>query len=512
VFANDDAAPAQSVVVDASGNTTFKQGTIVLPSNGGTIAFKRYSHVVTVGELGDYATLKEAVDAFNAGAIDTTILLDAGVHKIAATVVVNNQSAGLAIRGYGTSTTFVEADTGLTGSPMFNIQSACDMSDIYFYGGALANYGTLAGENLITYDTVKDFYCELTSFFAVGFKVGVADLIGVQLFMFNFVFESCDIGFLQEYTSINVNTTADIEVGNFDNCRIGIKLSKATAGGMYFSQLIFINAGSTDVGLLYVPGAGNYELDPLGLHMIINCSYNRVGTMFTGFDWATERDSLIEMRGNVGDEDRNPHAKIGVESNDQSTIVTTANKYYKATFINTVQYAVKMQLSDNRMQHLGREPRDVVMHLSAGVSSDIAAEVDTCIMKHINVSSVVGDGATVTVTTSTPHGLETGFKVQMEDWSISSHNGIFTVTEIVESETQFTFQATGAGTSTGGACNNILGVMGQTCAGSWIRKAISSIVYGEDMNYQDYYEIWVRSDQPNTNIKLHDIHWYVEGR
>ena len=53
-----------------------------------------------VGTAGDFRTLKEAVDWFNASAsIDTEILLDAGSHEVDDTIVVNNATYALSVSG-----------------------------------------------------------------------------------------------------------------------------------------------------------------------------------------------------------------------------------------------------------------------------------------------------------------------------------------------------------------------------------------------------------------------------
>lgn len=88
---------------------------------------------IYVGSKGDFETLKEAVDWFNANATaNTEILLDGGDHLINDTVTVNNGSYYLQIRGLGSSVTYLNAatvgGTALTGKPMFDLRTDCDMN------------------------------------------------------------------------------------------------------------------------------------------------------------------------------------------------------------------------------------------------------------------------------------------------------------------------------------------------------------------------------------------------
>ena len=146
---------------------------------------------LVVGEYGDFKTIKSAVDWFNSYSdTDYEIMLDSGHHLITDTIIVNAGNY-LQIRGQGSAVCFLDASTGLTGKPMFNFKSYCDIKQITADGSTLTDYGTLSNENFITFDTNSNIYSEITDIFINNFNIAIADLIGVDFFIFNFEISNC---------------------------------------------------------------------------------------------------------------------------------------------------------------------------------------------------------------------------------------------------------------------------------------------------------------------------------
>jgi hypothetical protein len=291
-----------------------------------------------VGPYGDFKTLKEAVDWFNASATACTeILLDGCDHDIADTVTVNNGSYDLQIRGLGSAVTYLKAASGLTDKPMFNLKTNCDLNKFTATGSTLTTptvYGTRAGENFITFDTNMETYHEITDFFADTFKIGIADLIGKEIFLFNYVISSCAVGTQINYSGTPAGiVTLDVEVGNFESCPIGIDLLQATKSNFILNHLVFIHDNGSDIGIKYTGGAFVYQT----ISNILNCTYNYVGSLISGFDFERTdgRDANIIIKGNVGIEDKVPHAKLNIVDNTTITTLTTQNVYYKAQGINS---------------------------------------------------------------------------------------------------------------------------------------------------------------------------------
>ncbi len=463
---------------------------------------------VFVGMSGDYATLKEAVDWFNANASsDMEILLDGGIHPISDTITVNNSSYDLQIHGLGSAVTLLTANTGLTGKPMFNLHSNCDMSRFSADGSTLTNYGTAVNENFITYNSVSHVYSEITDIFIDTFKISIADLIGVDIFVFNFVLSNCDIGIKKDYTTTGISATLlDAEVGNFENCNIGISLAKAYLEEFMLAHLIFKHDNASQISILY--DGANYLYNSVA--NIFNCTYNNLGTLLSGFDWTNSRDANIKVLGNVGVEDKQPHAKINVIENVTTTTITTGGLYYKAAFTNTSYYTCKMTIANGRMTYQPRYTSDGQMWVSGAIAVNKASRnIHACIRKGLTVASVTGNGSIVTVTTTTEHKLTTGNQIQVLGYSGGTGvwNGVYIITRT--GATTFTYISTGNGTATGGTIGEILAPAIIRTNTADQPTGFALVVYIEGMQLGDVYDIYITSTNNGDVITVTDLSWLL---
>jgi len=186
-----------------------------------TLEVSQLANRIIVSTNSTYTTVKDAVDYFNASATaDTEILVDAGDWYVDDTISVENEY-NLHIRGLSSSLTRLNAAAGLTGKPMFQLKSACDIDNIYLDGSTLTNYGTLSGENCIEFITNSGVSYEIQNVGINGFYIGVVDYISADLWMFNFDISECHIGHQVENDSTYVSLN-HVEVGNFENGNIGI--------------------------------------------------------------------------------------------------------------------------------------------------------------------------------------------------------------------------------------------------------------------------------------------------
>jgi hypothetical protein len=283
-----------------------------------------------VGINGDYKTVKEAVDWFNSSAnTDIEILCDSGDHEFSDTVIVNNSSYDLQIRGLGCGITRFKAVTGLLNKPMFNFKSNCDLNKITATGSTLSTYGTHTGEDFIIFDTTPGIYSEIKDIFFDTFYKGFNDIIGVDIFFFDFSITTCKTG-----VSINHTGTGklDIEIGNVIDCDVGLDLIKAsTKQDINLNGIILLNS-SGDIGIQYAGAAVVYDE-----FKISNITWNYVGTFGTGFDFSRidGRDANIYIKSCIGIEDKSPHAKLNITDNATTTTLTTQNLYYKIADMNS---------------------------------------------------------------------------------------------------------------------------------------------------------------------------------
>jgi hypothetical protein len=472
---------------------------------------KNVKNRVFVG-VGNYPTVKDAIDWFNVNAVsDTEIFLDGGVQPISDTIVVNNQNYFLRVEGLGSTITTCDATTGLTGKPMFDIRSACDFNKVTLSGSNLSNYGDNTNEVCFLYDTSSQLYSEITDIIIDKFNVGIKDNVGTSVFMFNFLMTDCSTGYWSNYDTTGMATQMiDLEVGNFEHCQYGVNLSKAGKSNFYLAHLLFKQLTTPDAtAISYGGSAFSYG----EIANIFNCTYNDKGKFLSGFDWTSSRDANIEVSGNVGSEDKNPHAKINVVDGASNTTITTGGTYYKAVFTNGLSYTCKMGLSDGRMTYLGKNITDGKMWLTGCMSvNQTNRNLTMCIRKNIFVTSVTGNGATVTVTTTVPHHIDTGYTVQMLGWTGGSGtwNGRFAITST--GNNTFTYAATGNGTAINGTAGALISQMTVRTATTSQPYPFSLAIYLDGVQQNDYFEPYVTSTNNGDVIIVSDVNWLYDAR
>lgn len=284
-------------------------------------------YVCTDTTMGDFTTLKGAIDWFNINATqDMEIILDGGHHLVDESIVINNQFYCLKISGLGSSITYIDATSSLTDTIMFQIQSYCDISRCSIIGSEATGTCTC-----IQYNTTANTYSEIKDFFIYGFDIGISDIIGVEMWLFDFSIESCDTGIIQDYTTESGTTTRiDAEVGDFTDCTTAINLVKGSLCDFIFMHLVF---SQCEMAVKY--DGSQYIFNLVG--NIMNCTWDHHGILFNGFDFKRPdgRDSDIEILGNAGNEDETPHVKINTIDNIVTTTITTASTYYKLNGLNS---------------------------------------------------------------------------------------------------------------------------------------------------------------------------------
>jgi hypothetical protein len=386
------------------------------------------------------------------------------------------------------------------------------LNKLTMHGSTLGGYGAGANENGITFNTTSGLYSEIIDIFIDTFKIGVADLIGVDLFMFNFVVSNCGKGVSQNHSTA-VDTFLDVEIGNFESCTVGIDMLKATSASFTLLKLEFIHTAA-ETAILYTGGAGGYVLKTSGGLFVINgCMYNLVGTFLSGFDFTIARDANIQILSSVGTEDKVPHAKINTIANATTTTVTTAGTYYKAAFTNGETYTCKFTLADGRMTFLSKNPRDGRMWVSGSAFASNANKTATfAIRKGLTVTSVSGNGTTVTVTTTVNHNLKSGNRVQMLSWAggTGTWNGLYVVA--VTGLKTFTYLATGNGAPTGGTAGHIFAPMSVRMSTASQPYPFSFNAYAENLQENDVFDLYVTSAANGDVITLYDLTWLVDSQ
>jgi hypothetical protein len=290
----------------------------------------RLRETIYVGPLGNYLTLKDAVDWFNASATsDVQIMLDSGDHEISNTVTINNPSFQLEI--CGNSNTYLNAAVGLSAKPMFILTSDCTIKCFYADGSTLPNYGVDSRE-VFALCNETGIYVEIVDFSINYFYTAILDTAGMDYFAFNFYITNCVVGCDTNYVADPGYTTfKDIEIGNFEKCNTAIKMTSAYLENFMIAHIIFIQIGYPTATSISYDGT-NYH--PGLVFNLFNNTYDNVGTFMSGFDFSRTdgRDANIEVYGNVGTEDKSPHCYYSTVDNISTTVMTAANTFYKVNF------------------------------------------------------------------------------------------------------------------------------------------------------------------------------------
>lgn len=420
------------VSIDASGNIVAL-GSITASSN--TFA-RRY----IVGEKGNFTTLKAAITWLSTGSNMTgpsEILLDGDSTNIADSIGIQ-LNYPVIIRGGSYGTSYLNAATGLTGKPMFNIRSECYFYSVKFDGTTLASWGNNATENIINTTITISTYLDIQNCYFKGGYTQINQTGATTSFLFNSYFEA------PVRTAITINSTGatnlDCEVNTFTSCPIGINLQKSTSGDFIVQSNIFSNRASpSDTAIKYVPATYIYTDGPV---IALN-KYNNLGVFVTGVDYTRSdgRDANIFDQFNIGRENKNPHCKVNCLNNATTTTVTTGGTFYKANFTNSAtSYTCKWTLANNRITYQPVNRRDAWMIVSCNVLCNVAnRNVDIAIVKNGNtVLGLFGQMTTRITTANQATPITTPVYVAdmapgdyLEIWVTSSNNGdVLTVQDV----------------------------------------------------------------------------------
>jgi hypothetical protein len=154
---------------------------------------------------------------------------------------------------------------------------------------------------------------------------------------------------------------------------------------------------------------------------------------------------------NTGIESMTPHAKINFVNNATTTTLTTQNTWYKIGGTNTNSYTKKIGIGNNKMTFLSSHPRDGVMFISASIKTSATP-------RDIQIA-VVKNG-------TSPSATPTKF-----------------------------------------------GDMGGTTESNNRPISISTNVYLQAVNKNDYFEVWARCTSNNTvTLTVSNLAWTADFR
>lgn len=501
------------------------------------LATKSFSNRVTVctdPTRGNFTTIASAVAWFNASATaHTEILLDAGHHSVAGTITINNGTYSCQIRGLGSSVTFVYATSALSNAAMFDVRSFCDFHKLTLDGSAATGACTA-----ILFGSTAEVYSEMTDIMIYSFSVGVADLIGCSLFIYNFVMSACGTGVLQNYsTAVSAPTMLDVEMGNFESCTKDVHLVKGSSCNVVLMHLVFVHAASPPATAITYVG-GDYVLASI-FNVFDNCT-NNVGTFRSGFDFtlASGRDADVEFIGNMGTEDMKPHLKINMYDGTTTTTTSgTVGTYVKLNGMNSMVSVVfdVAATAGTYTISVGNQTTSALQY------NDSAATIKTAIDNLSNVTSV----AVVQLVASKEWTIE--FQTSGEGWvdmpvtyniagvtsttAVSIQNSYYTkkwgitnnrITYLsnhgrdvrIWLSANFSVGTNNRDVTLGVRKNGAGAVISPfTCrtTTAGIAYPMSLVAYLSDVVKNDYFELWVACSAATQTVRMWDLTLYAEA-
>lgn len=370
------------------------------------------------------------------------IIIDGGYWLIDDTFVVDFPFPVL-FEGSGSATTIFFQNGSMAGKVMCEVKSNFDIHKIGIYGNS--DSGQI--KTMFKFDS-DGVYCEFVDFVMSGTDTCFEMTHSAELFCMNYIIEACT-----EHLLINAPTkdpAIDFEIGNHLNYRRAFNLVQANEADIFMNGLRWITDNASDSVICYNGDSFGYN----NTFTVINCEENRTADeLFCGFDFtrADGRDADIVLMHNIGEENKNPHAKINILDNTTQTSVAVQNRYYilKVDTATQSSYTCKLKIDNNKVTYLPSAKKALQFWISGNIQcSDANQNINVAICKN-------GDTATA----------------------------------------------------------NAIAVMTARCQNANIPWAFSMNAYIDDVKQNDYFQIQVmNTTSAGDNVLINDLHWLIESR
>lgn len=348
----------------------------------------RTDNIMDIGPNSSWETLDEAMEFLDEHMEGPVVLrLAAETFEISETIVIDLPYS-LTIQGASYGTSSIVPATGIAGKPMFRCISDCYFKMLDFDATALANYGTLPGEDAIrlvgadTYNEVKD--CTFERFYNT-----ILDSTNAELWVFETdISDATNNGILIHGSAAGV--TVKVAETDFIGCNNGVNMSKGSnatiqlASGGYY--------GTTGTAILYQPAT----FTNFASISITGNSWDNSGSYISGFDFTRSdgRDKNAIIESNAGMGDQRPNCFINVINSSTSKTLTSMNTWYKADWgTNTLVETCKWTIASNRITYQPTNRRNGVFTVSGNLTVNANSQnISIAIVK--NGSSAVRYGET----------------------------------------------------------------------------------------------------------------------
>lgn len=378
----------------------------------------------------------------------SVIRLGGGTHFISTTQTINLPYF-LNITGLDFRESTIAPAAGLAGSPMFSCTSQVYFRYLKFDATLLANYGTAANEDAIWLTGGSNLEYGIESNEFRNFNKAIVVKNNMTVSFFrNNIFNAVGAGI--EIAAATNGLQFKVSETNFLNCATSIRLLSGLNSSSSVSNCTFLLGTSTQICIDYLPAT----FTPFKSLFIANNTWNILGIFLQGFDFSRSdgRDANAYVENNTGDPSHNAYCKINVDNNSSTTTLTNSNVWYKANWTNTSSITSKWAITNNRITYLSVNSRDAILQITGDLSIDAATTttLSISIVKNGDASNQYGE----TSIRITPGFLASGINIL-----------------------QF-------------ATNILL----------------------QNINKNDYFEIWCASTNSGNRVTFQDIQWLTETR
>ena len=317
---------------------------------------------------------------------NTTLYLAFGSETIGATQTIN-LPYNLNITGGGYNQTFLYPSSSLMNSPMFTISTNASFQKLILDGSVLATYGTHTGENAINFIN-SGTYSEFKDSMITNFNKGLNITNNAELWVFESGINNCVAAGVEINSTVSESIYRSMAVDyNYD--LVGINIEKGS--NIFISSQgdqTKLNAGQTFIAKPNTTSASFADF------AIESCVWNSSGSFIsTGFDFTRTdgRDADLVLMNNIGIENKNPHAKINVIANTNTTTISS-NNWAKIDFVTTSTYVNKLKVENNKITYLPSHNKDMIIWISGTMTTSTqAATITFAIIKNGITTTTYGN-------------------------------------------------------------------------------------------------------------------------
>jgi len=352
LYSSNDRIEMVSVPFSSNGSLTYKYRT--------TNSTIQINEVIEVSQLGSqlFTTIKSAVDFCNSYANSAKrIKVNPGNYPITQTVEINC-AYPITIEGFGTETTLLYATSALSGTPMFDIKTNCDFSNLSLSG--TTGYGLVDDECCLDCST-SGLYFEIHQLVIDGFFKGVELEGNSEVWVFDSIIKNCVNGLWCVGAKMGAS---ELTLTNNTN---GVYLSASTTADTFSIQNTIFNVLSGETGIQYKDNI----IKPT-YHFATGNAFYGQGTYISGLTFNTSAQSDIRYENNAGLSDYKPLYSMWITGSTSAVTCTNQNQYYKATFteanIAGSEYIKFSGNTVNKVTYLPQISRRVRMFLSGDLS------------------------------------------------------------------------------------------------------------------------------------------------